>query len=141
MFRNRPITRKLLAVILLTSGAVLTLTCGTFLVYELVTFRQSMVRNLTTLAKAIATNSTAALAFQNTDDAQRVLSAAAADPHVVAAAVYDNSGTLFASYTKPVVGQGPARPVPLAHAQPASGVLGRDHPAQRGQLAGMVRLG
>jgi PAS domain S-box-containing protein len=107
MFKNRPITRKLLAVILLTSGAVLTLACGTFLVYELVTFRQSMVRNLTTLAKAIAANSTAALAFQNTEDAQRVLSAVAADPHVVAAAAYDRNGILFASYANPAVAQDP----------------------------------
>ena len=57
MFKNRPITRKLMTVILLTSGAVLTLTCGTFLVYELVTFRRSMVQSLSTLARAIATNS------------------------------------------------------------------------------------
>ena len=39
MFRNRSITRKLMTVILVTSGAVLTLTCGTFLVYELVTMQ------------------------------------------------------------------------------------------------------
>jgi signal transduction histidine kinase len=101
MFRNRPITRKLMTVILLTSSAVLTLTCGTFFVYELVTFRQSMVRSLSTLAQAIATNSTAALAFQNADDATKVLSALTADPHVVAAALYDQEGSLFASYTNP----------------------------------------
>ena len=101
MFRNRPITRKLMTVILLTSGAVLTLTCGTFLVYELVTFRQSMVQGLSTLAQAIAANSTAALAFENADDAAQVLSALAADPHVVAAALYDKDGVLFASYGDP----------------------------------------
>jgi PAS domain S-box-containing protein len=100
MFRNQPITRKLLTVILLTSGAVLTLTCGTFFAYELVTFRQSMVQSLSTLAQAIATNSTAALAFQNPEDARQVMSALAADPHVVAAALYDRQGAVFASYTK-----------------------------------------
>jgi signal transduction histidine kinase len=90
-----------MTVILLTSGAVLTLTCGTFLAYELVTFRQSMVRSLSTLAQAIATNSTASLAFQNADDGAQVLSALTADPHVVAAALYDEQGILFASYTNP----------------------------------------
>jgi PAS domain S-box-containing protein len=112
MFRNRPITRKLMTVILLTSGAVLALTCGTFLVYELVTFRQSMVRSLSTLAQAIAANSTAALAFQNADDARQVLSALAADSHVVAAALYNQNGELFASYTNPPDGEEPlpARP-------------------------------
>jgi PAS domain S-box-containing protein len=107
MFRNRPITRKLMTVILLTSGAVLVLACGTFFVYELVTFRQSMVRSLATLAQAIAANSTAALAFQNADDARQVLSALAADPHVVAAALYDRNGALFASYTNPPGGEVP----------------------------------
>jgi PAS domain S-box-containing protein len=107
MFRNRPITRKLMTVILLTSGAVLTLACGTFFVYELVTFRQSMVQSLSTLARAIAANSTAALAFENADDATRVLSAFAADPHVVAAALYDRNGAVFASYTNPAAGPSP----------------------------------
>jgi signal transduction histidine kinase len=101
MFRNRPITLKLMAVILLTSGAVLLLTCGTFFVYELVTFRQSMVQSLSTLARAIATNSTAALAFENADDAAQVLEAVRADPHVVAAALYDRGGERFASYINP----------------------------------------
>jgi PAS domain S-box-containing protein len=101
MFRNQPITRKLMAVILVTSGAVLTITCVAFLVYEFVTFRQSMVRNVSTLGQAIAANSTAALAFENAEDARRVLSAVAADPHVVAAGVYDGTGALFASYANP----------------------------------------
>ena len=71
-----------------------------------------MARSLSTLAQAIATNSTAALAFQNADDAARVLSALAADPHVVAAALYDRDGTLFASYTNPETGHQalPTRP-------------------------------
>ena len=101
MFKNQPITRKLLTVILLTSGAVLTLTCGTLFAYELVTFRQSMVQSLSTLAQAIAANSTASLAFQNPEDASQVLSALAADPHVVAAALYDRDGVVFASYARP----------------------------------------
>jgi signal transduction histidine kinase len=111
MFRNRSITRKLMTVILVTAGAVLTLTCGTFLVYELVTFRQSMAQSLSTLARAIAANSTAALAFQNADDAAQVLSALAADQHVVAAALYDREGALFTSYVNPAA---EALPIPKA---------------------------
>ncbi len=38
------------------------------------TFRQAMVQNLVTLARTIADNSTAALAFRNEDDAAHVLS-------------------------------------------------------------------
>ena len=114
MFRNRSITRKLMTVILVTSGAVLTLTCGTFLVYELVTFRQSMAQSLAILARAIAANSTAALAFQNADDATQVLSAVAADQHVAAAALYDGEGALFASYANPAAEGLPIPPQPDA---------------------------
>jgi len=46
----------------------------------------------------IATNSTAALAFENPDDAAAVLAAFKADPHIVAAALYDGEGRIFATY-------------------------------------------
>jgi len=98
MLRDQPIKRKLMTVILLTSGAVLLLACGTFLAYELLTFRQTMVRNLSTLAQVVAANSTAALAFDNRTDATEVLSALSAERHIVAVGLYDNTGTLFAKY-------------------------------------------
>ena len=98
MFRNQPIKRKLMTVILLTSGVVLLLACGTFLAYELLTFRQTMVRNLSTVAQVVAANSTAALAFDNRTDATEVLSALSAERHIVAARLYDKTGTLFAKY-------------------------------------------
>jgi signal transduction histidine kinase len=105
------ITRKLMTVMLLTSSAVLFVTCGTFLTYELVTFRQTMVRTLSTLAQVIAANSTAALVFQNRAEATEVLSALAAEHDVVAAGVYDKSGTLFATYPATATpGTIPARP-------------------------------
>jgi signal transduction histidine kinase len=98
MLRHGSITRKVTMLILLISGTVVLLTCGTFLTYEVVTFRRTMVRTLTTLAQVVATNSTAALAFDNRDDAGNVLSALVAEPHIVAAALYDQDGHLFATY-------------------------------------------
>jgi signal transduction histidine kinase len=98
MFSTGSITRKVMTVILVTCGAVLILACGTFVIYERLTHRQAAVRELSTLARVIAANSTAALAFQNPVDATQVLSAVAADPDVVAAAVYDRSGALFAMH-------------------------------------------
>ena len=54
------------------------------------------------------------MAFENPDDAAKVLSALAAEPHVVATALYDRDGALFASYVNPVAAAGqpplPARP-------------------------------
>src|SRR5580658_10807557 len=92
------IRRTLMRVILLTCGAVMIITCAGFFTYEYVTFRQLMVRNLAILGEAIAANSTAALAFDNADDAREALSAFRAQPHVVAARLYLNDGRLLASY-------------------------------------------
>src|ERR1700722_2782228 len=93
-----PIRRKLMQMTLLTSGVVLLFTTASFFAYEILTFSQSTIRQLRTLGQAIATNSTAALAFDNADDAQSVLAAFKAEPHVVGAALYDNTGALFATY-------------------------------------------
>jgi signal transduction histidine kinase/ActR/RegA family two-component response regulator len=96
--QTTPIRRKLMQMILLTSGVVLLFTTASFFAYEILTFSQSTIRQLRTLGQAIATNSTAALAFDNSDDARSVLAAFKAEPHVVGAALYDNTGALFATY-------------------------------------------
>jgi len=96
--RVTSIRGKLMTMNLLTSGVVLLITTAAFFAYDVFTFRQAIVRQLNTLGEAIAANSTAALAFDNPEDARVVLSAFKADPHIVAAALYDNSGKLFAAY-------------------------------------------
>src|SRR5579863_2026271 len=98
MAPERPIRHTLILVTLLTCGAVMLITSAAFFVYEYVSFRQLMARNLETLGKAIAANSTAALAFENSDDAREVLSAVRAQPHIVAARLYLSDGRLIASY-------------------------------------------
>jgi PAS domain S-box-containing protein len=97
-FRNTPMRRKLMTMILLTSGAVLAVTCAAFFAYEFLTFRQATIRELSTLGKIIAANSTAALAFHNQDDADELLATLKAEPHVVAASLYDKEGKLFSKY-------------------------------------------
>jgi PAS domain S-box-containing protein len=97
-FRNLPIRKKLMTVILLTSGAVLLLVCSSFLAYEFFTFRQQMVRQITTLSEIIAKNSTAALAFESQQEAEEILAALKADKHITAAALYDKHQKLFAHY-------------------------------------------
>src|SRR2546422_1343623 len=96
--RGKPIRQKLMAILLLTSGVVVVLTCAAFLAYEVVTFRQTTLKNLSTLGRIIAANSTASLAFRNEGDAREILSALRAEPHIVAAGLYDKDGKLFARY-------------------------------------------
>ncbi len=87
-----------MTMLLLTTGAALTLTCLAFIGYEYLSFRTAAVRHLETLGRIIANNSTAALAFENHDDAKQVLAALRAEGNVVAAGLYDARGQLFARY-------------------------------------------
>jgi signal transduction histidine kinase/CheY-like chemotaxis protein len=97
---STPIRRTLMSMIFLVSGVVLLVTSAAFCAYEFLTFRQSSIQQLQILNRAIASNSTAALAFENADDAAGVLSAFKSDPHIVAAALYDVRGKLFATYPR-----------------------------------------
>jgi signal transduction histidine kinase len=95
---DAPIQRKLMTMILATSGVVLLLTCAAFIGYEFATYRQTSIRQLSTLGEIIASESTGAMAFDNQTDATEILSALRADRHVVAACLFDKTGRLFARY-------------------------------------------
>src|SRR4029077_3186871 len=95
---STPIRRTLMRMIFLAGSVVLLVTSSAFCAYEFLTFRQTSVQQLQILSRAIATNSTAALAFENADDAASVLTAFKSDPHIVAAALYDVRGKVFATY-------------------------------------------
>src|SRR5688500_14584501 len=95
---SAPLSRAFMRAIFVCCGAVLVITSGAFFAYDLLSFRQASVQQLRTLGGAIATNSSAALAFANPDDAALVLSALKSDPNVTAAALYDIDGEVFAVY-------------------------------------------
>ena len=98
MFKDKPIRQKLTALMMVTSGTVLLLTCVLFAADELLTLRRSMVQNLSAQADILAANSTAALAFRHEGDAAEILAALNAEPHIVAAGLYDQDGKLFSTY-------------------------------------------
>ena len=93
-----PIKRKLTAIIMIASSVALLLVSFGFVTYELVTYRQTMVTDLSTLAEIIGDRSTAALTFDNKPDAEETLHALGFKNHIAAAALYDKNGKLFAQY-------------------------------------------
>jgi signal transduction histidine kinase len=101
--QDASIQKKLIRVILLITCAVLLLTCTSYFAYEFITFRQTTVRQLSTLGKILAENSTAALAFQNPTEGNEILSALKAEPHIVAACLYDADGNLFSTFPADVL--------------------------------------
>ena len=134
---STPIRQMLMRMIVLSSAAVLAVTTTAFCGYEFVTFRQASVQQLQILSQAIASNSTAALAFDNREDAVAVLTAFRADPHIVAAALYDTQGRLFASYRPGTAAQDfPQRPGALGYRFGRSALTGFQPVAE-----GVQRLG
>jgi len=111
MFRNLPVRQKLMWIILVTSVVVMLLMRGAFFVFEMIVFRNATERQLATLGEVIAANSTAALAFENPEDAREILSALRAERNIVAAALYDRNGRLFSLYPEDLEpGAVPAEP-------------------------------
>jgi signal transduction histidine kinase len=96
--KDMPIRRKLMVIILVTTVAALLLMRAVSLAYEFFTFRQALLQHLSTVGEVIATNSTAALAFDNKSDAEEILAALKAEKNVNAAALYDETGQIFATY-------------------------------------------
>ena len=97
-FRDLPIKYKLIAIILLICGLVIFLTFAVFITNELIAFRQTTIHNLSTLAKVIGINSTAALTFQDPETAQEILSALNVEPSVQIACIFTDTGDVFAAY-------------------------------------------
>src|ERR1700739_244361 len=96
--RTVPIKRKLMLVILLTSGFAILLMGTALIFYEVGTFRRALTSNIEVLAQIIGSNSTAALAFDDRENANEILRALAAENQITTAAIYDRNGRLFASF-------------------------------------------
>lgn len=107
---SQPIRRRLMAMMLLTSAAGVVLACVALVGYELIEARRHTLDHVDTLARIVAANSTAALAFRDEQDAHEVLSTLRTEPSIVAAALYDAAGQVFARY---VTERMEAQPYPL----------------------------
>ncbi len=83
---------------MLVSGAALLLACAAFITYDLVSFREGMVHNLSIQAQVAGSNSVSALLFSDPHSAENTLSALKAAPNVVSAGIYTLDGQPFATY-------------------------------------------
>ncbi len=99
-FRDIPIKQKLVITIMVTTTVALLLAGLGIVLTDSILFRQYLRRDLSALAKIIADNSTAALAFNDPQAATETLGALRARTHVVGACIYrsqrNDSGQLLA---------------------------------------------
>src|SRR5215467_3171622 len=94
--RNLSIRRKLTLLAMLTSSIAVVLSSASFLIYDLVSFKQLLSQDLMTQAQIIAYNCAAAMAFRDEGSAKVTLSSLTAKDEIVAAVLYNSEGAMFA---------------------------------------------
>src|SRR5258708_6471971 len=109
--KDLSIKRKLMLITMLTSGLAVVLSSAGFLIYDLISFRQSLSQDLMTQAEIIGYNSAAAMAFKDESAATVTLSALQAKEDIVSAVLYTHDGKVFAQYIHSKVPR-PSLPVP-----------------------------
>jgi signal transduction histidine kinase/HAMP domain-containing protein len=95
------IRAKLVAIVMLTTVPALVLAGLSLGIFEVISARRVLQRELQTMADIVGTNSTAPLAFRDPTTGQEVLGALVSQPTVLSACLYDDDRALFASYRRP----------------------------------------
>ena len=113
-FRDLSIRQKLMVMGILASGAALLLACAAFLVYELLAFKEDMIRALSVRSEIIGANTASAILFNDENSAAETLSALKADPHTIAAGLYTRDNRIFATYVRDDQKEQVALPLHLA---------------------------
>jgi hypothetical protein len=109
MARQNSIRRRLTVMSALSSSLALLLACGAFLAYEILTYRKSLVSDLTGNAQVLAFGLTSPLLFDDPEAAAASLRALAATPRIRSALLM-KGGRVFATYgpKMPPAGGAPA---------------------------------
>ncbi len=111
------IRKKLMLVLLLTSGSALLISAIGFVVSDWYSLQTSTIERLRAEAGIIGNNSVAAITFDDPDSAQGTLSTLEAEVAIVSAALFLKDGSLFASYKRD------GGSLPLEHPDKESGSI------------------
>ncbi|MCB1874365.1 MAG: response regulator [Chromatiales bacterium] len=99
-FSRLSVADKLRRVILMTCAIALAISAAIVVVTQFFSFRGNLLEHVAALADVIGTNSTAALVFDDSGTAEKVLSALRADPRVRSARIYTPNGDTFAVFSR-----------------------------------------
>lgn len=101
------IKQKLIVIIIFTTAAALLLSGLGIVIADSILFHDFLRRDLSTFARIIAANTTAALAFDDQQAATETLSALREREHIVAACLYRANGSVLASFNRSEGGRCP----------------------------------
>jgi PAS domain S-box-containing protein len=106
-FRDIPIKRKLMLVIMLTSTVALLIATVAVATFGWRIVRRAMVNDLEAVADIVGANSTAAISFNDTDAAEETLASLKTRSEIVSARIYGREGKVLAKFDR----GGPVGPV------------------------------
>ena len=98
MIRNLSIRHKFTAITVLVTTIVLVLASVLFVALEINNYKRALVQEMTAIAQITASNSTAAILFDDRAAAQETLAALSARPNIESASLYTPDGEMFARH-------------------------------------------
>lgn len=110
LVRNLSLKHKFVLLTLLISGTGLVLAYCGFIAHQYATFRESLLGETSTMADIVGYNSSAALTFQDGDEAARTLGGLKSEPRVTMASLYRMDGSVLTNYAK-AINQPPVPPM------------------------------
>ncbi|HEX7029187.1 MAG TPA: CHASE sensor domain-containing protein, partial [Gammaproteobacteria bacterium] len=99
-FALRSLRQRAFAGVLLTTVSALLIAGSVMVVEELSNYRERIIQDMTSQAELMGFASTPALLFNDTSLGESNLALLRARPEILAAAIYNPSGRLFATYRR-----------------------------------------
>jgi signal transduction histidine kinase len=96
---QQSVARKLLLIVLATTASALLMTVAAMAFYDVHTFRQTWIDDLSAQANILGLAAAPALDFEDPGSAQDYLELLRAKPGIIGAAIYTAKGGLFAAYS------------------------------------------
>jgi hypothetical protein len=94
------IRQKIQGIVVITSAVALLVAAAVFTLYDRATFLRAKTQDLSSSARMVGSNSTAALSFGDAKAASEILAALQAKPNVINACIYGKDGRVFATYSR-----------------------------------------
>ncbi|MCZ6588684.1 MAG: ATP-binding protein [Alphaproteobacteria bacterium] len=126
MIRNLSIRHKFTAITVLVTTIVLVLASALFVALEINNYKRALMQELTAIAQITASNSAAAIVFDDRSAAQETLAALSARPNIEAATLLTPDGRLFAHYAAGIARDG-ATHASVTSPSIATSTMGMDH--------------
>jgi len=100
LLKNMTIRRKLITMVMVTSGAAVLLSSGFSLYFSIYNHKKDLVRDLSVHAQVTGVSSSEGLMFEMSEEVELILSGLTAKPSITNACIYAASGKAFAYYKR-----------------------------------------